>query len=184
MRILSKSEAFELLAVHRRELLGAAERCVMCALATRTSAKHVIHEDRVCRVVLDALGNRPGHLLVIPKRHAESFTSLSLAEYQSLQTSVFYAARAVEATLRPRRVFVASTGASDELPMSFPHFHVHVIPVYESDERARPASVLSWSEGVVAYEEREADELSHALAARWNYGGENAHEASALCNGA
>lgn len=167
MKLLSKPEALAVLDHYRRALLTSEIHCVMCALATQTERHDVIFENDVCRVVLDRLGARRGHLLVIPTAHVESFSKLDWSEYRSIQKAVFEAARAVEAALRPRRVFVASTGASEELPMSYPHFHIHVIPVYEADERARPARVLSWSEGVVAYDDDEARALCARLRKSW-----------------
>jgi hypothetical protein len=51
--------------------------------------------------------------------------------------------------------------------MSFPHYHLHVIPIYEDDERARPARVLSWTSGVVVYEDDEAASLVSDLVRAW-----------------
>ena len=51
--------------------------------------------------------------------------------------------------------------------MTYSHYHVHVIPVYETDERARPARVLSWSEGVVMYDDDEALQLRQRVASAW-----------------
>lgn len=51
--------------------------------------------------------------------------------------------------------------------MSFPHFHVHVLPVYETGDGARPAHVFSWSAGVLVYEDAEAGELARTLRAAW-----------------
>ena len=61
------------------------------------------------------------------------------------------------------RVYVASLGAVQALPMSFPHHHTHVVPIYETGERARPANVFSWSSGVVRYAQAEARELRASL---------------------
>jgi hypothetical protein len=58
-------------------------------------------------------------------------------------------------------------GASAQVPMSFPPFHIHVLPVYESGDGARPAHVFSWSAGVLVYEDDEARELAARLRAAW-----------------
>lgn len=39
--------------------------------------------------------------------------------------------------------------------------------VYDTDERARPAHVFSWSAGVVVYEDGEAAALAERLRAAW-----------------
>ena len=50
-----------------------------------------------------------------------------------------------------------------DLPTSYAHAHVHVVPVDEVDERARPAAVFSWSSGVVVYEPGEGEALAAEL---------------------
>ena len=64
-------------------------------------------------------------------------------------------------------MFTATLGAAVELPMTYSHYHMHVIPVYETDERARPARVLSWSEGVVVYDDNEARDICKQLIEHW-----------------
>jgi len=87
--------------------------------------------------------------------------------YADLQALAYQACTALERVLEPVRTFVAVLGASRGLPMSFPHFHVHVLPVYETGEGARPAHVFSWSIGVLVYEDAEARELAAKLRAAW-----------------
>jgi hypothetical protein len=83
--------------------------------------------------------------------------------YSDLHRLVWQATHVLEQELRPERVYVAALGASRSLPMSFPHHHVHVVPVYETGEAARPARVFSWSSGVVRYAEDEARSLCARL---------------------
>jgi hypothetical protein len=72
-----------------------------------------------------------------------------------------------QASWSAARVFTATLGAAVELAQTYSHYHVHVIPVYETDERARPARVLSWSEGVVVYDDAEAARICRDLAQSW-----------------
>jgi hypothetical protein len=44
---------------------------------------------------------------------------------------------------------------------------VHVLPLYETGEGARPAHVFSWSAGVLVYEDEEARDLAARLRAAW-----------------
>ncbi len=69
--------------------------------------------------------------------------------------------------LAPRRVYTAilgspttQTGGPEPPDMSFPHVHVHVIPVYEDGEAGRPAVVVSWSAGIWLNDEGGAEELA------------------------
>jgi hypothetical protein len=45
------------------------------------------------------------------------------------------------------------------------------VPVFESDERARPAHVFSWSSGVLVYDDEEARALAARLRAAWPMAG-------------
>lgn len=167
-RIVEKPEALSLLAENRQALLGGDEGCVMCALVSRAGpAPEVIHENEHGMVLLDRFGTREGHLLVIARPHVEDTLALGWEAYQELQRLAYEGARVLTHVLAPARVFIAVLGASAALPMSFPHFHIHVLPVYDSDERARPAYVFSWSAGVLVYDDDEAQKLAQRLRSAW-----------------
>ncbi|MBI5513658.1 MAG: HIT domain-containing protein [Deltaproteobacteria bacterium] len=138
--------------------------CWMCTLARASYApEDVVVARDGASVRLDRLGCTHGHLLVVPEVHETRVEELPLARYLALQALAWEAARALGAVLSPRRIWVAALGAPDPLPMSFPHGHLHVVPIHEGGEAARPARVLTWSEGVVAYEDDEARALVLAL---------------------
>ena len=67
----------------------------------------------------------------------------------------------VERVMRPRRCYVASTGSSaGEMTQTSRHLHVHVIPLYEADDR--PSDVFSWAEGVYVGTPEEWEALARA----------------------
>jgi len=167
VEVVSKDVALALLAEHKAQLLGAPSGCVMCALSGGGSGLPFIAESEHGVVLLDRFACRYGHLMVIPRRHVERWSELSWEVFMDVQRLCFEAARALDRSLAPARVFTASLGAAVELPMTYSHYHMHVIPVPETDERARPARVLSWSEGVVVYGDAEAVQLSLELRAAW-----------------
>jgi len=53
------------------------------------------------------------------------------------------------------------------LPMSFPHHHVHVLPLFDGGEGDRPSEVLTWRHGVWLYPPEEARELADTLRRDW-----------------
>lgn len=167
MQSLTKSEALQQLERHKQQLLRHPDECLMCALAEQRDAALVVMQDRSGAVLLDRFGNRTGHLLVVSTRHVEHLTELSCAEYGELQRLAYEACHALQQVLEPKRVFVAALGSSSPLPMTFSHFHLHVVPLLEDDERARPAQVFSWTEGVVTYGAEQAQKLVFDLKAAW-----------------
>lgn len=168
MKRLSKIEATALLAREAEVLPARFEGCVMCAVAAGFPEDIEVLASRPGAVaVLDRFATRRGHALVVLRRHEESIAALPWEEYAEVQRLAWETARAMERTLRPVRVFVAALGSARRLPMSFPHYHVHVIPLFDGDARDRPAAVLTWSEGVSVYDEGEASALAGELRGAW-----------------
>jgi len=167
VRVISKEAALARLHEHKQQLLAGCGGCVMCALASGGAGSMLIAESDHAVVLLDRFACKFGHLMVVSKRHVERATELDFPIYVDLQRLVFDATRVIEAYFKPARVFTASLGAAVELPQTYAHYHVHVIPVYDTDERARPARVLSWSEGVVVYDDLEAERICHELREQW-----------------
>ena len=167
MPVIAKEAALARLAEHKHELLGGRAGCVMCALANGAGGSMLIAESLHGAVLLDRFACRYGHLMVVAKQHVERASRLDWAVYADLQRLVFDATSVIDACFKPARVFTATLGAAVELPQTYSHYHVHVIPVYETDERARPARVLSWSEGVVVYDDSEAERICRELTEAW-----------------
>ena len=170
MTLLSKAQALEHLEQHRRQLLDEGESCLMCALVRGRVSPAPLDDSEHAAVVLNRFASRSGHLMVVAKRHVEHATELDWMAYARVQRHVYQASRAVQLALRPVRLFTATLGAAVPLPMSYAHYHVHVIPVHDTDEQARPAKVLSWSSGVVVYTDQEAEDLRTKILSAWPAG--------------
>jgi histidine triad (HIT) family protein len=164
---LNKDEALEQLEQERAQST-AFGGCVMCRLGSPLNAHDWIADSEHGVVVLDGYGATRGHLLVISKGHVERTSQLTWDVYSDLQRLVWQSTRVVEQELKPRRVYVAALGASEQLPMSFPHYHCHVVPVYEAGDAARPSNVFSWSGGVERYSQEEAQKLAERLRGAWS----------------
>jgi hypothetical protein len=65
-------------------------------------------------------------------------------------------------------VFVAALGSAARLPQSFPHHHVHVLPLFDGGEMDRPSEVLTWKHGVFLYTPAEARDLADTLRRAWD----------------
>ncbi|HEY5960694.1 MAG TPA: HIT domain-containing protein [Polyangiaceae bacterium] len=166
MTILSKDVALIELERLRNALVpnGGCLLCVLCSGAA--SPKPLAETDRAV-VLIDRFARRPGHLLVVTRAHLEGVLEIDWQTHLDVQRLVYQARRALWRSLSPVQVYACTFGATASIPMSFAHHHVHVIPVFERDERARPARVLSWSEGVVVYDDVEAESLRRTILAAW-----------------
>jgi diadenosine tetraphosphate (Ap4A) HIT family hydrolase len=167
MILLNKDEALAQLDAYQKQLdAQGAAACMMCHLA-ETGGDGLVAESDHGVVVLDGFAATEGHLLVVARRHVERATDLDWPVYADLQRLVWEATRTVERVLCPQRVYTAALGASARIPTSYPHVHVHVVPVYVTDDRARPAHVFSWSSGVVRYDAHEAERLVRRFRDGW-----------------
>jgi diadenosine tetraphosphate (Ap4A) HIT family hydrolase len=146
---------------------GGTPACLMCAIcARRVGPTHVVHEDDEQLVSLPRYVRRWGQITVTPKAHVTTFSEVDDAIWSRTQALSLRAARVIEAVMRPRRCYVASTGSSaGELTQTSMHLHVHVIPLYLPDDK--PADVFSWSSGVYVAEEPEWRELRDRYRDAW-----------------
>jgi diadenosine tetraphosphate (Ap4A) HIT family hydrolase len=167
VRTLGKEEALAELQAHRLRLLPDGAGCVMCALAQGRGEPLPLVETESAVVVLDRFAQRLGHLLVITRRHVEAVSAIDWPLFAHIQRLVYQSRLALDRAFVPLQIYAGMFGATVPLPMTFAHCHAHVIPVYESDERARPARVLSWSEGVVVYDDEEAQALRARILDCW-----------------
>lgn len=87
-------------------------------------------EDETAVAFLDARPLFPGHVLVVPKRHAETLTDLPEAEVGPFYLRVQRITGAVERGMGAAGSFVAS---NNRVSQSVPHFHVHVVPRNRKD---------------------------------------------------
>src|SRR5687768_10399170 len=124
-------------ALRRIEAEGGSPACLMCAIVRReVGAVHAVFEDAAMLVMLPRYVRRWGHVMVVPKPHVTSFGEVDPALWARANALAHQAARMVEQVMRPRRCYVASTGSSaGELTQTSRHLHVHVIPLYEPDDR-------------------------------------------------
>ena len=167
MRHIPRTEALELVEAERAMIEERFAGCAMCAAVAPGAGRAILAENDAAIAMLDRFAARPGHVVVVLRRHVEAIAELPFAEYAAVQQLAWAASRALTHVLSPRRVFVASLGASARIATSFPHHHVHVIPLTGVPEADRPAEVLTWARGVFVFDPGEAERLAAELRAAW-----------------
>ena len=147
---------------------GGRPPCLMCAiLGRRVGAVHVIHEDEQILVMLPRYVRRWGHVMVIPRAHVTTFSGVDASVWARTTSVAHQAARMVERVMQPLRCYMASVGSSaGELAQTSMHLHMHVIPLFQAEDR--PAEVFSWAEGVLVGEPDEWAELQQRYCAVWD----------------
>jgi histidine triad (HIT) family protein len=104
--------------------------CAFCDIVAGEASAHVVFDDEVSVGFLDLRPLFPGHTLLAPKVHVETFADLP----DELLVPYFSAARllsrAMEEVLDAQGSFVAM---NNKVSQSVPHLHIHVVPRRRKD---------------------------------------------------
>lgn len=139
--------------------------CLICWLVN-TRTNYIIEKSKNITVLLSEYPRTWGQIMVLLNQHLTSFNQLSKEQWSEFSEKLLLATQINEKVLNPLRCYVASTGASDNLPMTCPHIHFNVIPVYNEDDR--PSNIFTWKNGLYAAEKDEWEELFNEIKKEWN----------------
>jgi histidine triad (HIT) family protein len=106
--------------------------CIFCKIvAGEIPSVKVLDEDKVF-AFMDINPSSRGHMLVVPKNHAENIFEISEADLSAVMGAVKRCAVAVKKALGADGVTVLQLNgkASDQV---VPHLHVHIMPRWEDD---------------------------------------------------
>lgn len=167
LRRIPKTEALALVAAEAAEIEARFGGCAICAVSASPAPPGLLASNAVALAMLDRFAARPGHVVVVLRRHVESIAELPWDDYAAVQRLAWEAVQAVTRVLAPARVYVAALGSPRRIAISFPHHHVHVLPLTSGGDEDRPAEVLTWSHGVYTYDAGEIDAWAERLRAAW-----------------
>jgi len=109
-----------------------AERCVFCAIVAGQAPAIIVHEDEHTVAFMDVNPANPGHVLVIPKRHATDLFDATEEDVQHVMHTVQRVARAIDAALQPDGVNLIQANRHAAFQSVY-HLHVHIIPRWWDD---------------------------------------------------
>lgn len=107
--------------------------CIFCAIIKGESAAVKVYEDEKTLVIMDRKPITNGHLLVIPKKHAEFLTELD----DERVGEMFKVAKKMSLALKKSKLrckgmnYLLADGA--EAGQEVFHVHLHLIPRYRGD---------------------------------------------------
>lgn len=106
--------------------------CVFCEIVAGTSPASRVAENALALAFLTIGPIRPGHTLVVPKRHAVEFPDAYSSELVAILELGADIARRQRRALGStgETLFLASGGAGEQ---SVFHLHLHVVPRHEGD---------------------------------------------------
>lgn len=102
--------------------------CVFCGIVKKEVRAYILHEDELCISFLDLRQVRPGHAMVIPKKHVNHFIDLEDDVARHIVSVAGRVARKIREKLAPPRVGYVVAG------FGVPHAHFHVQPMWEEHD--------------------------------------------------
>ena len=107
--------------------------CLICKLLSGELEVSLVHQDELCSAFMDIHPINPGHLLVVPNRHAPYVKDLNEEE----AAQIFRIAKRLTAALRSSGLqcdgvnfFLADGEAAGQEVF---HAHLHIFPRYRGD---------------------------------------------------
>ncbi len=138
--------------------MSAPRPCAFCAIVAGDAEAREVWRDDHAVAFLDLRPVFPGHVLVVPPRHAETIVDLRPDETGPLFARVRLLAAAVRDATGAQGTFVAMNNAVSQ---SVPHLHVHVVP------RTKGDGLRGFFWPRVAYrDDAQASEVAAAIAGR------------------
>ena len=109
------------------------ENCIFCSIIDGHSPAYIVEENELFLIILDIYPLRPGHTLIISKRHVQYIEDLTNQEREVLISLV----NKVSNGLKKSNLNVKATqlilNNGKEANQTIPHLHFHVIPRYGFD---------------------------------------------------
>ena len=104
------------------------DQCVFCRiLAGEVPSSQVLDNDLIV-AFLDVHPANPGHTLVLPRRHVESFTELSPMEVEQLARCGQRITAALKQGFHGCEAVTVSLADGAAAGQDVPHTHLHVVP--------------------------------------------------------
>jgi histidine triad (HIT) family protein len=99
--------------------------CVFCRIINDELSAAIVFEDDISRAFLDHRPLFPGHTLLVPRSHHETFTDLPPTQIRQFFSNAQLLANAVELAMEAEGTFVAM---NNRVSQSVPHLHIHIVP--------------------------------------------------------
>ena len=134
--------------------------CIFCKIVAGEIPSRTVYEDGIVIAFLDANPLAPGHTLVIPKGHYETFHDVPDDVADAVLTTLYELVPAVEGAVEADASNVAFNNGS-EAGQEVPHLHGHIIPRF-ADDGGNPIHAIAGSRPDLS--DDELDEIAETIA--------------------
>ncbi len=106
--------------------------CIFCEIISGKVPDYKVWEDKNFIALLDIAPAKPGHLLIIPKKHAEDIFDLDEHLYNALFQAAKKISKPLKKAMNAKRIGIVIVG------LAVPHAHIHLVPLNKSNELFNP----------------------------------------------
>lgn len=132
--------------------------CIFCKIITGEIPSATVYEDSDFKAIIDIFPASKGHVIILPKKHYANLYELDEEVTAKALLIAKKIAIAVKEELDCDGINILQNNGEAAGQTVF-HFHMHVIPRYESDKVQ-----ITWTPG--SYKEGEAVSLAKTIAER------------------
>lgn len=104
--------------------------CSFCQIAKFEKESFIVFADDLFIAFLDSRPLFPGHCLLIPKQHIDTFLDLPNDLIKPLFENTQLIAKSIEQAMQAEGSFIA---INNRVSQSIPHLHVHIVPRRRKD---------------------------------------------------
>lgn len=101
--------------------------CIFCRIVAGDASAFKVAEDAQTLTFMDLFPAAEGHVLVIPKAHADNIFSISASDISAVSVQVRRVALALRQLLSPDGLTVSQANGA-AAGQTVAHYHVHLIP--------------------------------------------------------
>jgi len=114
--------------------------CIFCRIVAGDAPAEIVFEDDLTLAFMDIFPATDGHVLVVPKAHAEDVYALEQPHADAVWHTTLRVAHAVRAALGPEGLTIRQANGRVASQHVF-HVHVHVIPRNARESRGDASRV-------------------------------------------
>ena len=108
------------------------DNCPFCKIERLINKDRIVYQDDTWIAIYDNYPVSEGHVLLIPKRHVETFFNLNMIEFGSLGVTIGIIKMILDKKFHPDGYNIGAN-CGEVAGQTVMHCHIHIIPRYKGD---------------------------------------------------
>ena len=108
------------------------DNCPFCNIEKTADKNRIVYQDDTWIAIYDNYPVSQGHVLLIPKRHVETFFNLNMVEFSSIGVTIGIIKMILDKKFHPDGYNIGAN-CGEAAGQTVMHCHIHIIPRYKGD---------------------------------------------------